>query len=388
MLDLRPSRAARRRGRLRFAVPAVVVLAALLVWGPLDLIGRSDQVAERSGADAGAFPREFEDDAAFEDAPWAENLRLGLLDAWNNLEFNAALGGWRIKDVASEDFNITDGERRTIAPDPALGEPTTVWLLGGSAAFGAGQRDAHTIASELVRRAGDAGVPLEVRNLAVPATVNWQEAMLLMARLGWDEPPDLIVVYDGANDLALQGQLTEQGRGRSDEPASLVDAELDEVLRERADRSGAADGVLPPSATTQPDAAPSPSEAGQLVFSRYSRGVEAIRRMADSAGVPVAFFWQPDLNLKQPLSDADRDTLAELGIEDETVTRSIETSAAARAGLASLGVVDLSSVYDGRDEAIYWDTVHTNELGARIVAESIFSHLEPTIRSLRDARGP
>ena len=38
-------------------------------------------------------------------------------------------------------------------------------------------------------------------------------------------------------------------------------------------------------------------------------------------------------------------------------------------------VLDLGDVFSGEDEAIYWDTVHTNEVGADLVAQRLVDDL-------------
>jgi lysophospholipase L1-like esterase len=382
-LELAPATSVRRRSRLRLAVPGLALVALAAVTLPMPgWLPWAGEPSDGAPEPAGTFTREFEDDPAFEDAPWAENVRLGLLDAWTNLEFNAALGGWTIKDVSSEYVNVADGERATLPPDPALGEPITVWLFGGSAAFGAGQRDEHTIASELVSAAAADGVALDVHNFAVPATVNWQSAMLVIERLKWADPPDLIVVYDGANDMALQDALAAQGKGSSDRPASLIDAEMDELLRERATERGAARDLLPPSDVEVDDEPPSPEESARHVLTRYRKGVEVIRMFGEAAAVPVVVVWQPDLRAKSPLSEVDRSTLVDVGIDVDQLDDWSSMSTAVRAELAAMGVVDLTTVFDGRDDAIYWDAVHTNETGSLLVADAMYDRLRPQLSEL------
>jgi lysophospholipase L1-like esterase len=366
--ELRPSHAVRRRSRLRllpvFAVGLVVLVA---VW-PWTVDWPWSDGGETVAGDAGTFTRSFEDDPAFADAPWAANVRLSLLDAWNNLEFNAAEGGWSIRDIASDHVNVTGGERLTVAPDPGLGDPVVVWLVGASAAFGAGQRDDHTIASELVRRAGRDGIPLQVRNLAVPATVNWQTATQLTSRLLWDVPPDLIVVYDGANDLSLQESLASRGLGDSDRPASLVDEEFDRILRERAAAGGAGAALPEPVETSVAGPVPTGDELAARVVTRYGRGLELIRRSA-------------------PATDADRETLRAVGLDESSVERWRALADGVRRELPALGVVDLSSVYDGRSEPIYWDTVHTNEVGSLLAADAIYAGILPEVAAARSRSG-
>lgn len=384
--------------RARAAWRAPVAVTLVLLVGGIMVLDRSGAVEVRwpvvarpatgDGSRPEAFARPFEDDPAFADAPWARSLRVNLLDAWKNLEFNAAVGGWNMKDVESEYINVQDGERSTSHPPSRLGEPLTVWFFGGSAAFGAGQRDAHTIPSELVGLAARDGVAIEVHNYAVPATVNWQSAMLLVARLAWDRPPDLVVFYDGANDVALQDVLAGRGRARSDWPASLVDGEVDRLLRERAADQEVPDDVIPPGQDPEPDDPPTASEAGRLVATRYGRGVALVQAQCEAADVPVSFFWQPDLRVKNPLSPADRRTLDAVDAQGG-VERLRTMTAAVRPALGRLGVHDLSSVFDRRTEPIFWDTVHTNELGAQIVASAIYQRLKSELTQLhRRAANP
>jgi lysophospholipase L1-like esterase len=101
----------------------------------------------------------------------------------------------------------------------------------------------------------------------------------------------------------------------------------------------------------------------------------------------VLIFWQPDIRAKQPQSASDSDTLAAVKVNQESVQVWTETSDAVRAGLGALGVTDLSGVFDGQTEPIYWDTVHTNELGSKIVAEMMLKELQPTLQNLQNSRG-
>jgi lysophospholipase L1-like esterase len=376
------------RPRSTLGIVLALVLTAILAAGfwQTRLAGEaSESASPTTVADAdkkeNTFTREFEDDEAFEGAPWAENLRVNLMDAWNNFEFNAA-SGWRMKDADTDYIDVVDGERRTVTPDPSLGEPLRVWFFGGSAAFGAGQRDEHTIPSELVRRAGQDGVALEVRNFGVPATVNWQSVTLMIEKLAWNEAPDVIVFYDGANDLSLQESLAFQGRATSDRPASLLDAEFNEVLRERSTMEDVTGGEM--TTTTQPDpAATTPESLGARVFSRYSRGVSVARDAASGAGVPIRFFWQPQLSTKTPLSEVDASALDSIGSSEQATASSRALANSVRAGLPSIGVTDLSTTFDGQNEAIYWDSVHTNELGAALIAERMYAELGPELSAAR-----
>lgn len=404
--DLRRGRAARRRAAARtllLFLPICITAVALwsssvnLPWvgspvtasatpsaaasGSISEEAPPEQQAEDPDASGGTFTAPFEDDPAFDNEPWARDLRLNLLDSWNNLEFSGT-SGWRIRDGTSEYISVADGERRTVEPDPSLGPPVEVWFFGGSVAFGAGQRDEHTIPSELVKRAGDDGIPLRARNFGVPATVNWQSTALMIEKLNWeDETPDLIVFYDGSNDVALQELLQSRGLGTSDRQASLFDAEFDAILRTRA----TGDDELLATPTETPQGPPAtPEQLGRASFSRYEKGVNTARAVAAEYDTMVRHFWQPQLPTKNPLTEADRATLRRVNFDVTAIERARAVSTAARAGLGSLGVTDLTTVFDGIADPIYWDAVHTNEEGARIAAAAIYEVLGAELRRLAD----
>ena len=60
-------------------------------------------------------------------------------------------------------YHVVDGRRATWRPAVTPGcRPAKVWMFGGSTAFGQGQRDDHTIASELARVAWEDGIAVDV----------------------------------------------------------------------------------------------------------------------------------------------------------------------------------------------------------------------------------
>lgn len=370
---LEPKVRRRSRARLVIGVLPVVLLTGVVVQQRSSPDGRT--LTTGKGGDT--FTGRFEEAPAFEGAPWAQDLRMDLLDSWNNIEFNDA-PGWALKDGTSEYIDVEDRQRRTVLPDPALGEPLEVWFFGGSAAFGAGQRDEHTVPSELVRRAGNQGRALRIRNFGVPATVNWQSTVLAIEQLMWAErPPDLIVFYDGANDLALQNTLVAAGKGLADDPASLYDEQFDEILRDRADEKGAPASTAAPVTPDPGFDVLTPAQIGGAVATRYGRGVAVASTFAATKGVPVIAFWQPVLSTKAPLSAADLEVAQSVGLDRAALAQAAAVSAEARARLAAAPeeIIDLSGAFDGLEEPIYWDSVHTNELGAQVVAEKMYPHL-------------
>jgi lysophospholipase L1-like esterase len=301
--------------------------------------------------------------SAFGGAPWAAGcLREVAGLGYDHVPFLVRA----IRDAPGPCVAVRDGERAGYRPRGD--DLPEVWLLGSSAAFGEGQRDSHTIASELARQAEAAGRPVRVRNLAVPGSTTYQDALRLEQLLAVRGRPDLVVLYGGVNDLAAQlVSPTDQATWlpatlwRSDHPAgtrSLWDRWHDASLGVRAWTwlTGEAAGAEPGGASgpSAADEAPA-AEVAEATVRAYGRAVALARRVAASYDVPIEVVFQ--------------------------ATRFARRHPVARRVLARLprGVVDLSSVFGAQASALFVDGVHTNEAGARVVATRLRAELRGTV---------
>jgi len=308
-----------------------------------------------------------------------------------------ALLGWRMEDTAGEYLNIVEGERVT-RTTTAPREPRVVWFFGGSTMYGFGQRDEHTIPSELVALAEGEGIALDAHNFGAQAYVNWQ-GVSRFADLLTDRPaPDLAVFYDGYNDLSLQFV---------DGPVRQPSHALARVHRERLVASSATDGSTTAgdirrwwadhSATVNlwhrvsdrfggdgaelrlteaepslvPDAVDPDAVTGAAV-DLLRRGRDLASGVAGAYGVEVQFWFQPTIYTKEPVP-------GEVEVLERVAVRTpdwVPVTQAVRDRLPA-DVVDLADVLDDHPDPLFWDAVHTNETGARLIAEAAW----PALRS-------
>ena len=94
----------------------------------------------------------------------------------------------------------------------------------------------------------------------------------------------------------------------------------------------------------------------------YRRSLALIDHAADASRTPTLIAWQPGGPPPRPL---DRDLYGEL------------TDRVAGVG----GAVDLSGALRSVATPVYIDAVHTNELGARVVAEALWAQVAPLVGS-------
>jgi lysophospholipase L1-like esterase len=295
-----------------------------------------------------------------------------------------------------------------------------VWFFGASALFGDGQRDDHTIPSEFARLAEADGIALEVRNYGRPGIAMWQELELFQQLVASGQQPDLVVFYDGFNDLAWQmnlelsaeptnvydgsrGKATNAGANgldatvQSSDPtptASDSGTSLGDVADAYWDQSAShhvydavheliagsdAPDVQFAKGVDQKLPAQTPEQITQAVHNAISiqaRAATLATAVADSVGADASFFYQPSVFTKKLLPDEQR----YLTLEAYEPTRWESATKEARAQLRRTPFVDVGNALDGATTPVLWDFVHTNEEGARLAAAALYEHLLPEVR--------
>lgn len=109
---------------------------------------------------------------------------------------------WRSKPVQGQFVNIDrDAGRKTWNPPNLTSEAITIFLFGGSAAWGYGARDDHTIASRLSQLLNARNPRFRVFNYGEPAYTFTQGVFYLITKLREGLRPDYVIFYDGFNDV-------------------------------------------------------------------------------------------------------------------------------------------------------------------------------------------
>lgn len=308
---------------------------------------------------------ELADSPAMAGDPWAE-------DYWEEFraldyEFHPFILS-RVGDVDGTAIHVDGAVRRSYEPADLGPEAPEVWFLGGAALWGEGQRDEHTIPSEVARLAEADGRPIRAVNLGQPGYTSLQSALLLEQELAVRPAPDLVVFYDGADDVAAQletpsvdpvhynvdgvtAALVGRDSARDQAQDWWDDYRETSVVNRLLEQVEGLFGV-------QPAEAAIPGVADR-VADLHARSTDLAAFAAGEHDVPIVFTWQ-----------------AAAGVPgDGGAYRRV----AGRQDTAGPVVQDLSRVLDDAAEPVYLDGVLTNEAGAALVAEALWSIVQSAL---------
>lgn len=293
-----------------------------------------------------------------------------------------------------EFINIEGWSRRSYIPDDLPDDAPVVWVFGGSTTWGEGQRDEYTIASYLARIAEREGSPIRVVNYGQRGWTHFQEMILFEQLLAEGPPPQAAIFYDGANEInaqtlgvrgvpthTLAAQYAELiSGGIADEVRTVAEPEEPNPAREiwttylehsalRRAVGSLRDQFDPPAgaSTAQASDPPVDDEAEDIgqnyvktvddaraAVEVYERGRELTQHLAREYDVEPHFFWQPVV----------------AGEAERWANRNM-----------SAPTIDISDALDDHF-GVYIDGGHTNEEGARLVAERIWSEIGADLAAL------
>jgi lysophospholipase L1-like esterase len=342
------------------------------------------------------------DAAAGRAEPWRNDLGREITRVEARWRYDPYLG-WKMSDYDGQYVKVVGGVRRSYEPAGSNARNAVkVFFFGGSALLGYFQRDEHTIPSEFARLAQADGIRVRVVNYGVGAYTNWQEALKLEQLVTGGTAPDLAVFYDGYNEVLSQFQVglhTEPsniqanefedrlGLGHHGDASSTLTALYDFWSRHSAlervarvlGRGRATSAAVPISG----DQSHRPQDRGRDAASLYARGVQIASRLAGSYGFRSGFFFQPTIFTKR-LLPAEKPVLGESGAKPGPWRRAIDV-ARSRVGPP---VTDLGSALNGVKAPLMYDDVHTNELGARVMARALYARLRPALLELARGKRP
>ena len=303
---------------------------------------------------------------------------------------------WRRAPYTGKLVNISAGGLRETPGSRCGPGAFRVFMFGGSTMWGYGVPDWGTIPaylqSELQQRLGRDVCVVNYGELGFTST---QSVIELVRRIQCGDVPDLVVFYDGVNDINYAFIYGIPGIHRN---ADQVAARLDDgaraedtgwirslgVVRLARQLVGANDSTAPPRFPFR--GADMPRGLDEGIAAAYLNNHRMVRALAARYGFAQAFFWQPYLTMgRKPLAAAERemtdDPIDADSPEDASTraaSRRLYESVYARIEAAASENDDLfylAAVFDTVPSLLYTDSHHLTHEGNQIIARRMLEHL-------------
>ncbi len=335
---------------------------------------------------------------AYRDARWpAEYCKEheGVVMEWHPYTY------WRRRPLEAQHINVDErGFRRTwnqpVAPGRCGADRVRIFVLGGSTIWGPAVRDDYTVPSHLSKLLAEGDLCVEVLNLGETGYVSTQELILLQIHLQRGDIPDLVVFYDGVNELFSAYQNGEVGLPQNEDhrrrefnflldPERVRDAYLAQLMKPEGlsrlrdavqKRLRSAESVggagLQPQQSAVMEELPNPDELITQMLVVYKSNIEMIRLLSSHYGFDALFYWQPLIFTKETLSPYERESYEVASGQWKDFLVAAYERVDEDVQLNQVPVFhNLAAVFDELEDPYYVDAFHLTEDGNGVVAREI-----------------
>jgi len=108
---------------------------------------------------------------------------------------------WRRRSFSKKYINIDDNGIRKTSQHTCTNEKLKIFFFGGSTVWGTGVRDDFTLPSLLSKQLAAHDICADVTNFGESGYVNTQELFILIRELEKNNIPNIVIFYDGVNDV-------------------------------------------------------------------------------------------------------------------------------------------------------------------------------------------
>ncbi|AXG69423.1 hypothetical protein KORDIASMS9_01645 [Kordia sp. SMS9] len=295
---------------------------------------------------------------------------------------------YRFKPMQGKHNTIYENGLRKTA-NPSLKDSATaikVFCFGGSTMYSSGARDEYTIPSELSKIIHKTfpNQNVEVTNFGCHGYTRATENIQLQRELIKNNIPDIVIFYDGVNEVISGHQNNEAGaptnaynRKREFKLAHsykkrirlfLTSSNLYRLITtiQRKLFSGSIYAQM----SARSDA------LSEAIAKNYIGLVKVSKSLEAAYGFKVFNFMQPNIYSKKNLTEIEEVYHKDQYHYENLYRLSYENVRTDSLMITDATFVDISNVFDTTNKAIYFDFCHTGEYGNQLVAEEIFKNIQ------------
>lgn len=287
-------------------------------------------------------------------------------------EYYPYLGYRRVPNYSGEYINLDEKSiRKTINKCDKTPEKIRIFMFGGSTMWGTGASDEETIPSFLSNELCKNDIPVEVTNFAENGYLSTQEMIKLELELRDGNYPDIVIFYDGVNDVYSSFQTFAAGQDEAGLPQNNQNRKDDFNSRSRFNAQAAFHNFYSIVNSREfrrfvnLEKQFNRSIDPQLVNDTakvYLNNIRIIRSLEKEYNFKSFFYWQPAIYTKSTLSEDEKN---KIGIENHLRDLFVQTS---KIVIKSEDVHDLTDAFNDQNSTIFIDWAHTAGNGNEIIA--------------------
>lgn len=267
-----------------------------------------------------------------------------------------------------------------------------IFCFGGSTMFSVGARDEYTIPSELSKLIYKSfpNLNIEITNFGCHGYTRNVENIQLQQQLLKNNVPDIVIFYDGVNEVYAAYQNNKAGtiagesmnKINSPNKVSFLDKARSLIKPRNIYRfvnSQSAKFVKP-----NPYTITNPEKLALDVASYYAENVKLSQAYASYYNFTVFNFLQPVIYSKKKLEKSEKIFAKRHKYYKKLYQDSYKAIASDSTMIESSNFSDISQVFNDVDRTIYTDYCHTGEYGNTLVALELFKEIK-TLLMKRDS---
>ncbi len=287
---------------------------------------------------------------------------------------------WQRDDYQGETITILDDGSRSVpgsACDSA--EAYRIFVYGGSTIWGVAVPDWETIPAHMQTLLG--GIrPTCVVNFGELGNVSTQNMIRLIQELQAGNVPDMVIFYDGVNDVIASTQTGIAGAHRN---YTVFSSAMTQVIPPHPLIRWISEsttfkflmGLLPQSPAEEIDY----EALAQTTADYYLTNVRVITALGETYGFETVFFWQPVLVVeRKPRTPAEEDMASV--VENPLLAMYRDTWTAIKtAAPQTPNLYYVADALDSHAETLYFDHHHLLPAGNALIASRIVDAIRPAL---------
>lgn len=335
-------------------------------------------------------PEYFRRSPSYQHAPWIAEYDKELFSSYNTSWRPFVY--WRRTPYKGKYININaQGIRHTTPSELREADAVRslkIFMFGGSTMWGEGVRDGYTIPSLVAQDLAAHKIRADITNFGEVAYVSTQELIELILQLERGNVPDLVIFYDGYNDVYAALQSHQAGFSQFDWKRNLeynISTRYNKLkkvfLLNSLDRFYL--GRLIKSFSKKLDYKKPPPPGSKTldkdIVEIYLNNIKMIDALGKSYGFVSLFLWQPVIYTKDNLTDFEKpfatEPLGKLYHQAHAVLQADYQK------FKPYNFFDISGLFAGTNGEIYLDYCHVSEDANRLIARRITADLLKVIAS-------